>query len=628
QGDAETKGDLSSRSLLLEFKSGHDLEWCWLEQTRLAKEVEVTFKAPWVTFGLGLGLVKPKRDMLHAYMMVTFGSCVGHGTKRDLRYPSLKLFLEMANKKSCQHVRVPRVLSVIEKELYGWVDEEIFTQPSVIEADALPELRREMRLMADGVAEGDYVLEAADPSDRLPFRAPEDRVPFLWVYSELFTRLGVRLPFTEFQREVLSRCRVAASQLHLNGWGFLRTFERVCLHFGFRPSWRMFLYTYQLHAPPPGKGFMSFRAYQGRKLFDSFEESIQEFKWHYFKVLPFPSKWPFWLNDEGAPFPWSLSAGLGKKSNFKCRWILDHNDADVGAFLDSLIQDMEKQNRFDRLKQRMKEAEGAGPRSILPSSRVPTTFSDVSASGAVLTSAVPPVSSPGASKTTGKSTSAAPVKPFSVEKEEGVKEDSSADLRQKRRKRKVLEASVEEATLGGDSAWRHKVNPIGRAFPPDYNFRVALDAGLTNSSIRGVLEPLVPEQLLGTAQFLACELTAFLQLEKEMAAAREQIEVLTAERDSALAAPLLHAKIKSLTEELQCAEGERLSATARMEEVERKAKSQAAELEFCRSALTQEEKKVESLAQSLKGKQTALDEAEAAAVHWRYEWKSLGEETE
>ncbi|MED6221743.1 hypothetical protein PIB30_057660 [Stylosanthes scabra] len=153
----------------------------------------------------------------------------------------------MTMKKSCQNIRIPRVLSVVERELYGWVDEEIFTQPSVIEADALPELRREMRLTADCAAEGDYVLEAAGPSERLPFRAPEDRVHFL---------------------EVLSRCRVAASQLHLNGWGFLRTFER------------------------------------GQKLFDSFEESIQEFKWNYFKVLPFPGKRPVWLNDQGAPFPW------------------------------------------------------------------------------------------------------------------------------------------------------------------------------------------------------------------------------------------------------------------------------------------------------------------------------------
>ncbi|MED6145503.1 hypothetical protein PIB30_025807 [Stylosanthes scabra] len=104
--------------------------------------------------------------------------------------------------------------------------------------------------------------------------------------------------------------------------------------------------------------------------------------------------------------------------------------------------------------------------------------------------------------------------------------------------------------------------------------------------------------------------------------------MLTAERDSALAAPLLHAIIKSLEDELRRAEGERLSAAARMEEVERKAKSQAAELESCRSAQTREEKKVESLAQSLKGKQTTLDEVEAAAIHWRDEWKPLGEETE
>ncbi|MED6214374.1 hypothetical protein PIB30_102407 [Stylosanthes scabra] len=165
-----------------------------------------------------------------------------------------------------------------------------------------------------------------------------------------------------------------------------------------------------------------------------------------------------------------------------------------------------------------------------------------------------------------------------MEREEGVREDPAADLRQKRRKRKVSEASAEEAALGGDSSWKHKVNPINRAFPPDYNLWAALDAGLTNGPIREILGLLAPEQLLGTAQFLACQLTACLQvgmentfaakvrLEKELAATKDQVDVLTAERDSALAAPLLHAKIKSLTEELERAEGERLSAFDRMEE--------------------------------------------------------------
>ncbi|MED6202839.1 hypothetical protein PIB30_109574 [Stylosanthes scabra] len=43
-------------------------------------------------------------------------------------------------------------------------------------------------------------------------------------------------------------------------------------------------------------------------------------------------------------------------------------------------------------------------------------------------------------------------------------------------------------------------------------------------------------------------------------------------RDSALAAPLLNARIKSLTQELEVSEGERLSALVRMAEVEAAAK--------------------------------------------------------
>ncbi|MED6112009.1 hypothetical protein PIB30_057721 [Stylosanthes scabra] len=532
----------------------------------------------------------------------------------------------MAKKKSCQNVRVPRVPFVAERELYGWVDEEIFTQPSVVEADALPELHREMRLTVDRAVEGDYVLEAAGPSDRLPFRAQEDRTHYLWVYTELFTRLGIRLPFTDFQRELLSWCRVAASQLHFNRWGFLRTFEWVCLHFGFRPSWRVFLYTYQLHAAPPKRGScpsVPTRVESSLTLLKSLFKSLSgiilrfclflvssRFGWM-MKVRPFRGciGTPRWgdfrvtaldpLETLAFEFLQSLPVGLGKKSNFNCRWILDHSDADVGVFLD-----MEKQSRFDRLMQKMKEAEGAGPRSILPSSTAQTTVSGASTSGPVVPASIPASSVPlapsfGASKAAGKSMSATAAKPFSVEREEGVREDPAADLRQKRRKQNV--------------------NPIDRAFPLDYNFRAALDAGLTNGLTREILGPLVPEQLLGTAQFLACQLTACLQvgventfatkvqLEKELAAAKEQI--------------------KSLTEELERAEGECLSAIERLEEVERKDKVQAAELESCRSTLAQEKKKVESLSQSLKGNQTALDEAETAAAHWRDEWRSLGEET-
>ncbi|MED6112586.1 hypothetical protein PIB30_062987 [Stylosanthes scabra] len=53
----------------------------------------------------------------------------------------------------------------------------------------------------------------------------------------------------------------------------------------------------------------------------------------------------------------------------------------------------------------------------------------------------------------------------------------------------------------------------------------------------------------------------------------------------------------------------------------------AAEIESCRAALLTEKREAEGLAKSLREKQTALDGAEAAAAHWRDEWKSLAEET-
>ncbi|MED6147109.1 hypothetical protein PIB30_040883 [Stylosanthes scabra] len=208
------------------------------------------------------------------------------------------------NKKSCQELKVPRPLEAAETRLYGWVEEAVLTQPSVVESDSLPEFRRNFPLMDDSGTEEDYVLEAAGPSGCVPFRAGEGGPHFLWVYQELFTRLRMRLPFSDFQRDVMIRCRVVISQLHLNGWGFILAFEKVCLYYGFRPTIRLFFYIYDVHFPPGGYGYISFRGRQGRKLFDSYEDSIQEFKWHYFKVLVASGKRAFWLDHENKPFAW------------------------------------------------------------------------------------------------------------------------------------------------------------------------------------------------------------------------------------------------------------------------------------------------------------------------------------
>ncbi|MED6120678.1 hypothetical protein PIB30_023144 [Stylosanthes scabra] len=306
----------------------------------------------------------------------------------------------MGKKKSCQEVIVPRPLDATETCFYGWVEKAVLTQQSVVENDALLEFRRSYPLMEDSGAEGGYVLESAGPSDRVPFRADEDGPHFLWAYQELFTRLRMRLSFSDFQRDVMTHCRIAVSQLHLNAWGFILAFEKVCLHFGFRPTIRLFFFIYDVHFPPGGYGYVSFRACQGRRLFDSYEDSIQEFKWHYFKVLATPGKRAFWLDHKNKPFPWVywnsevkdfvvynleplemaafkflvyLPNGLQKRNKFTCRFILDGSDAKVGIFLDDLLDIKMKRTKLDELMAKMADPTRMGPRPVLPTSGLSAT---------------------------------------------------------------------------------------------------------------------------------------------------------------------------------------------------------------------------------------------------------------
>ncbi|MED6167309.1 hypothetical protein PIB30_001733 [Stylosanthes scabra] len=417
---------------------------------------------------------------------------------------------EIGKKKTCQDVRVPCPLNAEEARLYGWVEGAVLTQPSLVGSDSLPEFRRNYPLREDSGAEGDYVLETTGPPDRVPFRAGEDRPHFLWAYQELFTRLRMRLPFSDFQRDVMTRCRVAVSQLHLNGWGFILAFEKVCLHYGFRPTIRLFLYIYDVHFPPGGYEYISFRSCQGRRLFDSYEESIQEFKWHYFKILAAPRKQAFWLDHENKPFPWvywnpkvkdfvvynleplemaafkflvSLPSGLPKRTKFTFRFILDGSNAEVGKLLDDLLDVKMKRTKLDDLMAKMADPTRMGPRQVLPTGRL-----SAMAAAAAAASATAGTSTPAAvgSSREGTSIQVPPAPATSeakkakkqlkkceqitvVDLEDELKEDPATDLQQQRRRKKPKFDEAFEKAIGDDPAWEHKVDPLRVAFPEDFD---------------------------------------------------------------------------------------------------------------------------------------------------------------
>ena len=74
-------------------------------------------------------------------------------------------------------------------------------------------------------------------------------VPFTFIYSAIFKRLRLRLPFTFFEKELLTELNVAPCQLHPNGWGFIRAFEILCNYFGHPPSTDVFLYFFEAKNP-------------------------------------------------------------------------------------------------------------------------------------------------------------------------------------------------------------------------------------------------------------------------------------------------------------------------------------------------------------------------------------------
>ncbi|MED6110962.1 hypothetical protein PIB30_047896 [Stylosanthes scabra] len=591
----------------------------------------------------------------------------------------------MGKKKSCQEVKVPRPLDAAETRLYGWVEEAVLTQPSVVESDSLPEFRRNFPLMEDSGAEGDYVLEATRPSDRVPFRAGEEGPQFLWVYQELFTRLRTRLPFSDFQRDVMTRCHVAVSQLHLNGWGFILAFEKVCLHYGFHPTIRLFFYIYDVYFPSGGYGYVSFRARQGCKLFDSYKDSIQEFKWHYFKVLAAPGKRAFWLDHENKPFSWvywnpevkdfavynleplemaafkflvSLLGDLPKRNKFTCRWILDDSDVEVGKFLDDLLDVKMKRTKLDDLMAKMTDPSRMDPRAVLPIGSPSATATAAAAAAAASASAAAGPTPVGSSsqvpaaptvsethRTKKQSSKRDRAKVVNLEDEEGLQEDPAADLQKKRRRKKIKVDEAFERALGEDSAWEHDVDPLKVAFPESFDYRKALNMGLTSAPVREALSKMPPEQLLGqsyhlSVQSLAClqvgvetSLAAKVKAKKELSAALNQIEVLKGERDSALLYLPLKEKVDTLDDQLYERTAEYRSALDRialLEEDNRVLKTQfessQLSLEGERKRSEAAEKQVVSLTTSLKTSQADMSKAVEASEYWRAEWQQLGSE--
>jgi len=73
----------------------------------------------------------------------------------------------------------------------------------------------------------------------------DDSVPtlhmFTFIYVTIFEKIGLCLPFTTFEKALLSVLNVSLTQLHPNSQTFIQGFHIICSHFDIIPTPSMLL---------------------------------------------------------------------------------------------------------------------------------------------------------------------------------------------------------------------------------------------------------------------------------------------------------------------------------------------------------------------------------------------------
>ena len=75
---------------------------------------------------------------------------------------------------------------------------------------------------------------------------PTTGVPFFYFYQVVFKTIGVRLPFSWFEKERLTEINVAPAQLYPNSWAFVKAFDVLFGFLGCAPSVDLFLHFFEV----------------------------------------------------------------------------------------------------------------------------------------------------------------------------------------------------------------------------------------------------------------------------------------------------------------------------------------------------------------------------------------------
>jgi len=108
-------------------------------------------------------------------------------------------------------------------------------------------------------------------------------VPFFYFYQVVFKCVGVRLPFSRFERELLTEINVAPAQLYPNSWAFVKAFDILFGFFECAPSVDIFLHFFEV-TRKRNNLWVTLSNVPGRVLLTLFQHSFKGWKCKFFKV--------------------------------------------------------------------------------------------------------------------------------------------------------------------------------------------------------------------------------------------------------------------------------------------------------------------------------------------------------
>jgi hypothetical protein len=146
-------------------------------------------------------------------------------------------------------------------------------------------LETESVFAVDGMGEAPFgtIDEAEDWGLILP--STSDRVcseyeNFVFpMYEVVFKDMGFRLPFSNFQREILLWTKLSPTQIHPNSCAFMRAFELLCDYLRILASKNVLFSFFTVQR---GADWVSFR--QTQKMFEIFAGKVWSFKERFFLV--------------------------------------------------------------------------------------------------------------------------------------------------------------------------------------------------------------------------------------------------------------------------------------------------------------------------------------------------------